>query len=47
MDWIKRYEAGQGTDAQMSELLNQIETVDGWNLTARINAGFVAQYKRW
>jgi ATP-binding cassette subfamily F protein uup len=38
MDWLHRYQSGHSTDRQMAELLNQIESVDGWNLQARINA---------
>jgi len=38
MDWLRRYESGKANDAEMSALLNQIESVDGWNLQARINA---------
>src|SRR5204863_5299904 len=32
------YQAGAGSEAEMAALLNQIESVDGWNLQARINA---------
>src|SRR6266478_2491332 len=38
MEWLRRYESGDGTEAQMAELLNKIETADGWNLDARIRA---------
>jgi len=38
MEWLRRYESGEGTDAQLAILLNQIDTVDGWKLQARINA---------
>src|SRR5215211_6659894 len=38
MDWLQRYQSGNGSDAEMAALLNQIESVDGWNLQARINA---------
>jgi ABC transport system ATP-binding/permease protein len=38
MSWIGRYESGQGSEAELAGLLNQIESVDGWNLQARINA---------
>ncbi|HYV26301.1 MAG TPA: ATP-binding cassette domain-containing protein [Candidatus Eisenbacteria bacterium] len=38
MDWLHRYQSGNSTDAEMVILLNQIESVDGWNLQARINA---------
>jgi ABC transport system ATP-binding/permease protein len=38
MDWLHRYQSGKGSDAELGALLNQIETVDGWNLQARIKA---------
>jgi ATP-binding cassette subfamily F protein uup len=38
MDWLHRYQSGASTDAQMAALLNQIESADGWDLQARINA---------
>jgi ATP-binding cassette subfamily F protein uup len=38
MDWLQRYQSGRGTDSEMHTLLNQIESVDGWNLQARIAA---------
>src|SRR5437868_11553809 len=38
MDWLQRYQSGHSTDAEMAVLLNQIESVDGWNLQTRINA---------
>jgi ATP-binding cassette subfamily F protein uup len=38
MEWLRRYELGEGSEAQLAELLNRIETADGWNLQARIKA---------
>ena len=38
MDWLRRYEAGQGSDAELAMLQNQIESADGWKLQARIKA---------
>jgi ABC transport system ATP-binding/permease protein len=38
MDWLHRYQSGDSTDTEMTVLLNQIESADGWNLKARINA---------
>jgi len=38
MGWLQRYQSGHSTDAEMHALLNQIESVDGWNLRARIVA---------
>jgi ABC transport system ATP-binding/permease protein len=38
LEWLRRYESGQGTDRELGALLHQIESVDGWKLQARINA---------
>src|SRR5437870_1457641 len=38
LDWLGRYQSGNRTDAEMAILLNQIESVDGWNLQTRITA---------
>src|SRR5437667_8817828 len=38
MDWLHRYRSGNSTDGEMATLLNQIESVDGWNLQTRIRA---------
>src|SRR5437773_1647167 len=38
MDWLHRYQSGNSTDGEMATLLNQIESVDGWNLQTRIRA---------
>ncbi|TSA36003.1 MAG: ABC transporter ATP-binding protein [Verrucomicrobiaceae bacterium] len=38
VDWIARYEAGEGSDAELSELLDLIHHADGWNLHTRIKA---------
>lgn len=38
MECITRYEAGQGSEAELAEMLHQIEAADGWNLDARIRA---------
>jgi ATP-binding cassette subfamily F protein uup len=38
MEWLQGYESGNATDAEMAVLLNQIDSVDGWNLQARIRA---------
>ena len=35
--WMRRYEAG-GSESEMSELLQAIETADGWNLDSRIKS---------
>jgi len=38
LEWLRRYESGGSGDAEAAELLNKIETADGWNLQARIRA---------
>ena len=38
MDWLHRYQAGSGSEAELAGLLNQIESVDGWNFQARLKA---------
>jgi ATP-binding cassette subfamily F protein uup len=35
---IRRYEHGEGSDAELTDLLHLIEHADGWNLDARIKA---------
>jgi ATP-binding cassette subfamily F protein uup len=42
MDWISRYENGEGSEAEHAELLHLIEQADGWNLEARIKADATA-----
>src|SRR5690349_10395386 len=36
--WLRRYEKGQGSEAELGELLHNIEHADGWNLESRIKA---------
>ena len=38
VEWLRRYESGQGTDGELGELLKRIESADGWKLQSRINA---------
>jgi len=38
MDWLHRYHTGAGSEAELAALLNQIESVDGWNFQARLKA---------
>jgi ATPase subunit of ABC transporter with duplicated ATPase domains len=38
LGWLRRYESGQGSEAELGELLHLIEHADGWNLQARIKA---------
>lgn len=35
---VRRYEAGDGSEAELAELLHLIDHADGWNLDARIKA---------
>jgi ATP-binding cassette subfamily F protein uup len=38
MDWRGRYENGDGSEAELADLLVKIEHADGWNLESRIKA---------
>jgi ATP-binding cassette subfamily F protein uup len=38
VEWLQRYEAGHGTEAELADLLHKIQAADGWNLQARIRA---------
>ena len=38
MEWLRRYEAGDGSDAELAELQHEIELADGWTLDARLKA---------
>lgn len=38
VDAIRRYEQGEGSEAELAELLHLIEHADGWNLGARIKS---------
>ncbi|MBL9134423.1 MAG: ABC-F family ATP-binding cassette domain-containing protein [Verrucomicrobiales bacterium] len=38
MEWIRRYEAGEGSEAELAELHHRIQDADGWHLQARIEA---------
>ncbi len=42
MNWLARYEGGQGSAAEHAELLHNIEQADGWNLETRIQATVTA-----
>lgn len=37
-EWIRRYEAGEGSEAELAELQLRIQHADGWHLPARIEA---------
>ena len=36
MDWRRRYEAGEGTEAGLADLADHIDIADGWNVETRI-----------
>lgn len=38
IEWLKKYESGQGSEAELALLLNQIEHADGWKLQSRVAA---------
>lgn len=38
VEWMRRYEEGEGSESELSELQQRIELADGWNLQARIAA---------
>ena len=42
MEWIRRYESGDGSEDEHSELLHLIDVADGWNLDSRIKADATA-----
>ncbi len=39
---VRRYEAGEGTDSELEELLHLIDHADGWNLESRIKSTVTA-----
>jgi ABC transport system ATP-binding/permease protein len=38
IEWMRRYESGQGSEAELGELMHRIEAADGWHLQNRIQA---------
>ena len=38
VEWQRRYEAGEGSEVELAELLDAIQHADGWNLQSRIKA---------
>jgi ATP-binding cassette subfamily F protein uup len=38
MEWLRRYEEGEGSDTELAEFQHQIELADGWNLDSRLKA---------
>jgi ATP-binding cassette subfamily F protein uup len=37
-EWIRRYEAGEGSEVELAELHHRIQDADGWHVPARIEA---------
>ena len=44
MEWLRRYETGEGSDAELAELQHEIELADGWNLDSRLKSIVTALY---
>ncbi|MEI6535819.1 MAG: ATP-binding cassette domain-containing protein [Verrucomicrobiaceae bacterium] len=38
MEWMRRYEAGEGSEKELADLHHRIDEADGWNLQTRIKA---------
>jgi ABC transport system ATP-binding/permease protein len=38
MEWMRRYEEGEGSETELAELQHKIEDADGWNLDSRIKS---------
>jgi ABC transport system ATP-binding/permease protein len=38
VEWLRRYETGEGTESELADLAHAIDAADGWNLEARIKA---------
>jgi ABC transport system ATP-binding/permease protein len=38
VEWLRRYETGEGTESELADLAHAIDAADGWNLEARIRA---------
>lgn len=38
LEWIRRYEAGEGSEAELAALHHDIQHADGWHLNARVEA---------
>jgi ABC transport system ATP-binding/permease protein len=38
VEWMRRYEQGDGSESELSELAHAIDAADGWNLNARLEA---------
>ncbi|CAN5821192.1 energy-dependent translational throttle protein EttA [soil metagenome] len=42
VEWMRRYENGEGSDAELADMLHEIEAADGWNLESRIKTDVTA-----
>jgi len=42
MEWLRKYEEGEGTELELSDMLHDIEMADGWNLQSRIKSSTTA-----
>ncbi len=38
MEWMRRYETGEGSEKELADLHHRIDEADGWNLQTRIKA---------
>ena len=38
IEWLRKYETGDGSEAELGEILHHIEHADGWNLQTRIKS---------
>jgi ABC transport system ATP-binding/permease protein len=38
VEWLRRYETGEGTESELADLAHAIDAADGWNLEVRIKA---------
>lgn len=38
LDWVRRYESGEGSEAELGELQHRIQDADGWQFAARLEA---------
>lgn len=38
VEWMRRYESGEGSESELADLLDLIQHADGWNLQSRIKA---------
>jgi len=38
LEWLRRYEEGDGSDAELAQIQHDIQDADGWNLSTRVEA---------